>query len=77
MLIAPFNDPDYLLSLLAEYGSQIAGIIVEPLQRIIPPMPGFLELLRAEATKHGIVLIFDEIVTGSAWPMAARRNITA
>ena len=64
MLIAPFNDPDYIRSLLAEWGDQVAGIIVEPLQRIIPPEPGFLQLLRDEANKYGIVLIFDEVVTG-------------
>ncbi|MDU8927227.1 aminotransferase class III-fold pyridoxal phosphate-dependent enzyme [Alisedimentitalea sp. MJ-SS2] len=64
MLIAPFNDFDYIRSLLAEHGDQIAGIIVEPLQRIIPPLPGFLQLLRDEADKYGIVLIFDEVVTG-------------
>lgn len=64
MLIAPFNDFDYIRSLLAEHGHQVAGIIVEPLQRIIPPEPGFLQLLRDEADKYGIVLIFDEVVTG-------------
>lgn len=64
MLIAPFNDFDYIRSLLAEWGDQVAAIIVEPLQRIIPPLPGFLQLLRDEADKHGIVLIFDEVVTG-------------
>ncbi len=64
MLIAPFNDPDYIRSLLAEHGDQVAGIIVEPLQRIIPPEPGFLQLLRDEADKYGIVLVFDEVVTG-------------
>ncbi|MEX0316454.1 MAG: aspartate aminotransferase family protein [Ruegeria sp.] len=64
MLIAPFNDPDYIRSLLAEHGEQVAAIIVEPLQRIIPPEPGFLQLLREEADKYGIVLIFDEVVTG-------------
>ena len=64
MLIAPFNDIEFARSLIAEYADQIAGIIVEPLQRIIPPAPGFLEAVREECTKHGIVLIFDEIVTG-------------
>lgn len=64
MLIAPFNDFDYIRSLLAEHGQDIAGIIVEPLQRIIPPLPGFLQLLRDEADRYGIVLIFDEVVTG-------------
>ncbi|MBY8977116.1 aminotransferase class III-fold pyridoxal phosphate-dependent enzyme [Rhodobacteraceae bacterium NNCM2] len=64
MLIAPFNDPDYLESLLAEYGDQIAGIIIEPLQRVIPPAPGFLQLVRDLCDRYGIVLIFDEVVTG-------------
>ena len=64
MLIAPFNDPDYLRSLLAEYDGQIAGLIVEPLQRIIPPHPDFLQAVREECDRYGIVLIFDEIVTG-------------
>ena len=64
MLIAPFNDFDYVRSLLAEWGDRVAAIVVEPLQRIIPPLPGFLQLLRDEADRYGIVLIFDEIVTG-------------
>ncbi|MCQ0091746.1 aspartate aminotransferase family protein [Roseovarius sp. M141] len=64
MLIAPFNDPGYLESLLAEYGDQIAGLIVEPLQRIIPPAPGFLQAVRDLCDRYGIVLIFDEVVTG-------------
>ena len=64
MLIAPFNDPDYIRSLLAEWGNEVAAIIVEPLQRIIPPEPGFLQVLREEADRYGILLIFDEVVTG-------------
>lgn len=46
MLIAPFNDPDYLRSLLAEYDGQIAGLIVEPLQRIIPHILTFASCSR-------------------------------
>jgi glutamate-1-semialdehyde 2,1-aminomutase len=64
MLIAPFNDLDYLESLLREHGGAIAGLIVEPLQRIIPPAPGFLAGVRALCDQYGIVLIFDEVVTG-------------
>jgi glutamate-1-semialdehyde 2,1-aminomutase len=64
VLVAPFNDADFVRSLIAEQSGQIAGIIVEPLQRLIPPAPGFLEALRTECDRHGIVLIFDEIVTG-------------
>lgn len=63
MLIAPFNDLEAVASLLSEH-SDIAAIIVEPLQRIIPALPGFLEGLRALCDKHGVLLIFDEIVTG-------------
>lgn len=64
MLIAPFNDFEYITSLLAEYHNEIAALIVEPLQRIIPPLPGFLQHLRDECDRYGIVLIFDEVVTG-------------
>ena len=64
VLVAPFNDADFAESLIDEHGDDIAGIIVEPLQRLIPPAPGFLEALRAKADEHGIVLIFDEVVTG-------------
>ncbi|MEO1494824.1 MAG: aminotransferase class III-fold pyridoxal phosphate-dependent enzyme [Pseudomonadota bacterium] len=63
-IVAPFNDPEVFTQLLDEYGHEIAGVIVEPLQRLIPPAPGFLEHVRAETAKRGIVLIFDEVVTG-------------
>ena len=64
MLVAPFNDIEFARSLIAEHGHEIAGIIVEPLQRVIPPAPGFLQALREECDRHNIVLVFDEIVTG-------------
>ncbi|MEM8980065.1 MAG: aminotransferase class III-fold pyridoxal phosphate-dependent enzyme [Pseudomonadota bacterium] len=63
MLIAPFNDLDAVASLLSEH-SDIAAIIVEPLQRIIPAKEGYLAGLRALCDQHGVLLIFDEIVTG-------------
>jgi glutamate-1-semialdehyde 2,1-aminomutase len=64
VLVAPFNDFEYIKQLMAEHGHEIAAIIAEPLQRIVPPLPGFLELLREETQKHGSLLIFDEVVTG-------------
>jgi len=64
MLIAPYNDLEFASSLLNEHATDIAAIIVEPLQRIIPPVPGFLQGLRDLCNKHSIVLIFDEVVTG-------------
>jgi len=64
MLIAPFNDIEFVRSLMAEQGQDIAAVIVEPLQRIIPAEEGFLAALKSECAAYGILLIFDEIVTG-------------
>ena len=64
MIISPFNDAETARQLMSEYGEELACVIVEPLQRLIPPEPGFLETLREETEKRGIVLIFDEVVTG-------------
>jgi len=64
MLIAPFNDPDMAAGLIREHRDELAGVIVEPFQRLIPPKPGFLQALRDVTTECGIPLIFDEIVTG-------------
>ena len=64
VLVAPYNDLDAVADLIREHGDEIAGLIVEPVQRIIPPVAGFLEGLRELTAKHEIVLIFDEVVTG-------------
>ena len=64
MLVAPFNDIDYAVSLIAENADVLAAVIVEPLQRIVPPKPGFLEALREACSRHDVLLIFDEVVTG-------------
>ena len=63
----PFNDIDAVASYLAEHGNDIACIIVEPVagnMNCVPPVPGFLEGLREQCDKHGVVLIFDEVMTG-------------
>lgn len=64
MLVSSFNDVDGLSSILKEHGSEIAAIIIEPIQRILFPKPGFLQAVRELCTQHGIVMIFDEVVTG-------------
>ena len=64
MLIAPFNDLGTVASLVAEHKGEIAAIMAEPFQRLIPPQPGFLEGLRKLADENDIALIFDEVVTG-------------
>ena len=64
VLIAPFNNLDATERIISENRDQLGAVIVEPLQRIIPPAPGFLEGLREVTARHDIPLIFDEVVTG-------------
>ncbi len=64
VLVAPYNDIDTLAGIVREHADDIAGVIVEPVQRITPPAAGFLEGLRELTAEHDIVLIFDEVVTG-------------
>lgn len=66
-LTLPFNDEDALKSLFASHGDSLACVIVEPIagnMNFVEPLPGNLETLRSLCTKHGTVLIFDEVMTG-------------
>ena len=66
-LTLPFNDFDAAEQLFAEQGAEIAGLILEPIignANLILPKPGFLEHLRALCTRYGVLLIFDEVMTG-------------
>jgi glutamate-1-semialdehyde 2,1-aminomutase len=63
MLIAPFNDLEATVALVERHRDELAGVIVEPFQRLLPPRPGFLPGLRDVTARHGIPLIFDEVVT--------------
>lgn len=64
ILIAPFNDADAVESLIKEHRNSIAAVFMEPLQRLIPPRPGFLEAMRELTLANDILLVFDEVVTG-------------
>jgi glutamate-1-semialdehyde 2,1-aminomutase len=64
MLIAPFNNLAAAEAVVLANWSDIAAIIVEPVQRYYAADNAFLEGLRRIADKHGIILIFDEVVTG-------------
>ena len=66
-LTLPFNNIAAVEQMLNEVGQEVACIIVEPVagnMNCVPPAPGFLEGLRAQCDKHGVVLIFDEVMTG-------------
>lgn len=75
VLVAPFNDLEATEAIITQHGQELAAVIVEPLQRSLRPEPGFLDGLRQLTHKHGIVLVFDEIVTGFrlAWGGAQER----
>ena len=75
VLVSPFNQTEAAVQLIEAQAAELAAVIVEPLQRAIRPQPGFLEGLRAVTQAHGILLIFDEIVTGFriAWGGAQER----
>jgi glutamate-1-semialdehyde 2,1-aminomutase len=63
----PFNDFDAATALFDEIGAEVAAVIVEPVvgnANCIPPRPGYLQHLRDLCTRHGAVLIFDEVMTG-------------
>ena len=64
VLVAPFNDLETTTAIIDKHHNEIAGVIVEPMQRVIPPKPGFLQGLRDVTLQYEIPLIFDEIVTG-------------
>ncbi len=66
-LVAPFNDLSAVHALFSAFGKDIAAIIVEPIagnMNCIPPLPGFLEGLKAITEQYSSLLIFDEVMTG-------------
>jgi glutamate-1-semialdehyde 2,1-aminomutase len=64
VLIAPFNDLAETEAILAAHHADLAAVIMEPFQRLVPPEPGFLKGVREITKRFGVPLIFDEIVTG-------------
>jgi glutamate-1-semialdehyde 2,1-aminomutase len=67
VVMIPFNDVDAFERAITQHGDELAAVICEPIHYnagCIPPQPGFLELLRERTREHGIVLIFDEVLSG-------------
>jgi len=63
----PYNSPDAVEQAFRAHPDRIAAVIVEPVvgnMGCVPPLPGYLEALRAITERHGAVLIFDEVMTG-------------
>src|SRR5215468_5129094 len=64
VLVAPYNDLGTVEGIIAAHADELAAVIVEPFQRLVPPQPGFLKGLREITRRHGVLLVFDEVVTG-------------
>jgi glutamate-1-semialdehyde 2,1-aminomutase len=66
-LVAPYNDLAAVMRLFAEFPTQIAAVIVEPVagnMGVVPPEEGFLEGLRRLTSSYDALLVFDEVMTG-------------
>ncbi|HEU5279251.1 MAG TPA: glutamate-1-semialdehyde 2,1-aminomutase [Gaiellaceae bacterium] len=66
-IVCKYNDVDAVASTVAEFGEGLAAIIVEPVagnMGVVPPEPGFLEVLRQLCDASGALLVFDEVITG-------------
>jgi glutamate-1-semialdehyde 2,1-aminomutase len=66
-LSLPYNDVGAVRDAVRRFGGELACIIVEPVagnMGVVPPRPGFLEALREITRERGILLIFDEVITG-------------
>ncbi len=66
-LTAIYNSEESILATFAEYGKDIAAVIIEPVAAnmgLVPPKPEYLKFLRKLTKEHGTVLIFDEVMTG-------------
>jgi glutamate-1-semialdehyde 2,1-aminomutase len=63
----PFNDLDAVARLMDARGHEVAVVVVEPVagnMGVVPPAPGYLQGLRDLCTRHGALLLFDEVITG-------------
>jgi glutamate-1-semialdehyde 2,1-aminomutase len=66
-VLAGFNDVEGTRRAIRAHASELAAVIVEPVagnMGVVPPVSGFLEMLREETTKTGTLLVFDEVITG-------------
>jgi glutamate-1-semialdehyde 2,1-aminomutase len=65
IVIGRFNDADTCASLIDQYASRLAAVLLTPLASVgyVEPAPGFLEALRETTHRHGILLLYDEVIS--------------
>ena len=74
-LVLPWNDHDGTEQLLTRHAGEVAAVLVDPLANrmgFIPPAPGFLSFLRQVTRRHGILVIFDEVISFRVGPTGAQ-----
>jgi len=64
VLVSRWNDLELTRTIIEQHAEHLAAVMCEPLQRAVPPAPGFLSGLRELTQRYSILLIFDEVVTG-------------
>lgn len=77
-LSLPYNSLEALKTTIERYGSRLAAVIIEPVagnMGVIPPRAGFLEELRRLTEKNGVVLIFDEVISGFRFNFGGYQNL--
>jgi glutamate-1-semialdehyde 2,1-aminomutase len=77
-LVAPYNDLEAAGAVFRAHGREMAAVFVEPVagnMGLVPPEPGFLEGLRQLATRHGALLVFDEVMTGFRVAWGGAQNL--
>jgi glutamate-1-semialdehyde 2,1-aminomutase len=66
-IVAPYNDIAAIDEVFARTGDHLAAVLVEPVAAnmgLVPPKEGFLDHLREQCSRHGALLVFDEVITG-------------
>jgi glutamate-1-semialdehyde 2,1-aminomutase len=77
-LSLPYNDADALEKAVEHYAADLAAVIIEPVagnMGVVPPQEGFLKKLRDLTKENGIVLIFDEVITGFRFTFGGYQNL--
>lgn len=77
-LSLPYNDPDALEEAIHRYSDRLAAVIVEPVagnMGVVPPAEGYLKKMRELTSRHDIVLIFDEVITGFRFGFCGYQNL--
>ena len=65
-VVCPYNEPELAQALIERHKDDLAAVIVEPVlgsMGMVPATPEFLAALRSATEQHGIILIFDEVIT--------------